>query len=168
MKCKLLPITCVLLAIILVLPLCSITGITTKDLLNRNKCPKRCTDARNSKLRIECYSRAINKNSYNPSLYFQRGNAYQDMLKFTSAMSDDLKVIELEPGNTKAYYALARVASIAFYKEFAILWLEKAIEAGFNDYQMIVEDPFFKNIRHTERFKELLKDKVISTVSYKK
>ena len=98
-------------------------------------------EAVNLSIRAQCYSKAIHKAPDNPSLYFKRGKVYQELFKFANAMSDFLKVVEMEPGNKEACYALASVASINFHKEYALHWLEKAIDAGYNDYQQISTDP---------------------------
>lgn len=128
-----------------------------KDILNeRNKCARNCLKETNDVLRIQCYTKTIEKNPDNPQLYFKRGETYRETFKYTSAISDFIKVIELEPGNTDAYYALAGTASLAYKKEYALHWLEKALESGFDNYRRISEDPSLDNIRQSKRFKSLL------------
>ena len=122
-----------------------------------NKCIKKCSKATNDLLRIKCYTKCIEKNPTNPDLYFIRGEQYRNILKFTPAISDFIKSVELEPGNLEAYYAVASTASLAYKKEYALHWLQKALEAGFNDYQRISTDPYLDNIRNTKEFKILIK-----------
>ncbi len=133
----------------------------------RTKCPRNCSEAENLSMRVECYTKAIYKEPNNPSLYFMRGKTNQKLFKFTDAMSDFLKVVELEPGNKEACYALASVASIGFHKEYALHWLEKAIDAGYNDYQEIINDLSMQNIHNMDKFKTLLKEKCVNSVSSK-
>jgi tetratricopeptide (TPR) repeat protein len=140
---------------------------TGSKLSRNNKSLKDCSQEQNLGLRAECLTKAIEKDPGNPSLYFLRGKTYQGLFKFTKAMADFLKVVELEPGNREACYAIASVAAISYHKEYALYWLEKAIDAGYNDYQKIINDPSLENLRENEKFKTLLKEKCVNTVSYK-
>jgi tetratricopeptide (TPR) repeat protein len=117
---------------------------------------KDCSEDLNTEMKISCYTKAIKKSPKNASLYFKRGKAYQDILKFTCSMQDYMKVVELEPGNTDIYYALASVASLAYYREKALYWLKKALEAGYNNYEQLVKDPSFYNLKNTREFIQLL------------
>lgn len=152
--------------IVMVMTLFLVSCSTGGKLFSSSKCPKDCSQSENLSVRAECFTKMIEKELKNPSLYFKRGKVYQKLFKFTKAMSDFLKVVELEPGNKDAYYALAGVASISYHKEYALHWLEKAIDAGYNDYQEIINDPSLENIRDTEKFKTLLKEKCVNTVSF--
>ena len=83
------------------------------------------------------------------------------------ALSDFIKVIELEPGNLKAFYALASTASLAYKNEYALYWLEKALEAGYNNYELLADDPSLDNIRNTTKFQFLMEkygNKLTSTM----
>lgn len=128
------------------------------DFLKRNrKCIKKCTKQANRLLRIKCYDKFIERNPENPDLYILRAKTYLKINKYNSAISDFIKVVELEPGNTEVYYAIASTASLAHNKEYALRWLKKALEAGFNDYQRIATDSSLDNIRNSKEFKELMK-----------
>lgn len=128
------------------------------DILQRNrKCVKKCTKQANLILRINCYTKYIEKNPQNPDLYYLRGETYLKVFKYNSAISDFIKVVELEPGNIDAYYIVASSASLAYKKEYAITWLQKALEAGFSDLKRISEDPSLDNIRKSKGFKDLMK-----------
>ncbi len=132
------------------------TGMYSGILHEKTKCSKNCSEEENDALRIQCYTNAIEKNPENPQLYYKRAESYRKTFKYTSAISDFTKVIELEPGNTNAYYALASTASLAYKKNYALYWLEKALEAGFDDFKQISSDPSLDNIRQMKEFKELL------------
>ena len=128
------------------------------DFIKRNrKCIKKCTRQANLLLRIKCYDKFIERSPENPDLYILRAKVYLKIKEYNSAISDFIKVVELEPGNTEAYYAIAGTASLARKKEYALLWLKRALEAGFNDFQRITTDSSLDNIRNTKEFKELLK-----------
>lgn len=107
--------------------------------------------------KIEYLTKIINKNPDNAFLFYERGSAYFDTYKYSSAISDLTKVIELEPGNISAYYALSKAASITFRREYALYCLQKALEAGYNDFSQLSNDPGFDNIRNMEKFKKLMK-----------
>ncbi|MFC1476402.1 tetratricopeptide repeat protein [Fibrobacterota bacterium] len=133
-------------------------GGESNDILQRNrKCVKKCTKQANLILRINCYTKYIEKNPQNPDLYYLRGETYLKVFKYNSAISDFIKVVELEPGNVEAYYLVASTASLAYKKEYALTWLQKALEAGFSDFERISEDPSLDNIRKGKGFKALMK-----------
>lgn len=121
-----------------------------------SKCAKKCTKDANYMLRVKCFTNCIEKNPTDPVLYFQRGATYRKIFIFNSAISDFIKVVELEPENIEAYYAIATTASLAFNKESALLWLQKAFEAGFTDLRRIALDPYLDNIRKSREFKDLI------------
>ena len=147
-----------LMAILLTLTLEYSYGGERSDILERNrKCIKKCTKQGNLILRINCYTKYIEKSPQNPDLYYLRGETYLKVFKYNSAISDFIKVVELEPGNVEAYYLVASTASMAYKKEYALTWLQKALEAGFSDFERISEDPSLDNIRKSKGFKALMK-----------
>ena len=121
------------------------------------KCLMKCSNEQNISLRIKCLSNAINKNPTYSEYYSLRGYAYKELMKFTSAIQDFRKVIELEPGNVEAYYCLATAASLARHKRYALYWLQRSYEAGFEDYQLIETDKSLDNLRDMDEFNALLK-----------
>ncbi|MGD9201581.1 MAG: hypothetical protein PVI26_08475 [Chitinispirillia bacterium] len=135
---------------------CSCAGF--KNLSRNNlKCIKKCSNEQNVSLEIKCLSNSINKNPTYSEYYLLRGSAYIKLMKFTTAIHDFRKVIELEPGNVDGYYRLAAAASLATYKQYALYWLQRCFEAGFTNYQLIENDNNFDILRETDEFKTLLK-----------
>ena len=118
---------------------------------NCDKCLRR--DKRN--LQINCLTKLIRENPDISDLYFKRAEIYFEINKFSSSLTDYKKVIELEPGNIQAYYALSTSASLADYKEYALYWLEKALESGYDGYCEFGKDPSFANIKSHKKFKYL-------------
>ena len=53
-------------------------------------------------------------------------------------------------------YTLAMICAIRGERKDACTYIEKAIEMGGRDYQMVVRDPRFENIRNDEEFKKLI------------
>ena len=131
-------------------------GKNNNDLESSNKCSKRCSKNANYMVRVECYTRCIEDNPDNARLYYLRGETYRKVFLFNSAISDFIKVVELEPENIDMYYTIASTAALAYNKEYALLWLQKALEAGFNDVQRIASDPSLNNIRNSREFKDLM------------
>ena len=120
------------------------------------RCVRKCKKNANYLVRIECYSQYIAKNPDDPYLYFLRGETYLKVFLFNSAISDFIKVVELEPGNIEMYYTIASTASLAYNKEYALFWLQKALEAGFKDIRKIASDPSLNNIRKCREFRDLM------------
>ncbi len=147
----------VLLSVITLFSSCTKpSGMYSNILNDRSKCNNNCLKETNNALRVYCYTRAIDKDPENPELYLQRGLTYNQTFKYTAAIDDFKKVIELEPGNTKVYYFLASSSSLALRKEDALRWLEKALEAGFDDYPQLASDSSFENIRKTQGYQRLM------------
>jgi tetratricopeptide (TPR) repeat protein len=129
--------------------------------LKVTRCTK-CADKSEFEPTIQYITKQIEDCPTNPDFYFIRGDLYFKKFKFSSAMSDFLKVVELDPENLEAYYAVASNASLSYNKAYAIHWLQKAIESGFDDYERISADPTLAFIRNTKEFKRL-----IAKLSYK-
>ena len=53
-------------------------------------------------------------------------------------------------------YNLAQVNAILGNKELAYKWLQQAINNGWRQYEMSLNDPLFENIRNDDRFKEMM------------
>jgi len=51
---------------------------------------------------------------------------------------------------------LARIHAILGNRKEALAWLDKAIEAGWRDYQMALLDPWLENLRDNEQFREAM------------
>lgn len=131
-------------------------GMYSNLLDDRKKCSHNCSKETNEVLRIECYSKEIQKDPENSQLYLARGMVYFQFQKYSQAIGDFVRAVELEPANTETYYLVATTASLAFQREYALYWLEKTFEAGYTDYHQVVTDNSFDNIKNTKEFKSLL------------
>jgi len=67
------------------------------------------------------------------------------------------RIIELSPNDKIALYNLACTESLLGNVNEALETLDRAIEAGYNDYNHMVYDSDFNNIKNTEGFKNLEK-----------
>lgn len=69
------------------------------------------------------------------------------------------KALELSPGDPLMLYNAACCYSRMNEKELAINSLAESIQAGLEDYEWILRDPDFENIRQEPEYIELMKDK---------
>ncbi len=76
-----------------------------------------------------------------------------------AALSTFERLVQLEPENAEAYYNLARLFARLDRIEDSITYLKKAIEMGFDDWEMIKTDVNLKNIRRTSEYLSLIKNK---------
>lgn len=129
----------------------------TNLISDSEKCSKNCSEASTDALRIRCYTMAIVQSPNQCYNYFKRGKLYQKNYLFTSAIIDFEEVIRRDPANMSAYFSLISIFTLINRKEVALNWLEKAFEAGFDDYRQISEDSSLENLRQTERFKLIVK-----------
>jgi len=148
-----------IIAVIALIYSCS--SINHKRTLNTIK----CSNEKDPKMRVDCLTNVLHAEPDNTSRYFERAETYIELFRYSDAIADYLKIIELEPGNMNACYNIARLASLIYSIDYSIYWLEKAFDTGFNDYEQILNDPFFKNIRATEKFKILMKEKYSNILS---
>lgn len=65
---------------------------------------------------------------------------------------------EAQPDNAKPDYYISCVYSMQDNQEESIYWLNKAVEKGYNDWDLIQNDPNLKNIRSFLYYKKLLKE----------
>ncbi|MFQ5492076.1 MAG: deiodinase-like protein [Phycisphaerae bacterium] len=68
-------------------------------------------------------------------------------------LAEDIQ--KLRPKDDGAMYNLACFHCLAGHKEQAYAWLEKSIEAGWDDADHMLKDDDFKSIRNEERFRKL-------------
>ncbi|RJP80146.1 MAG: tetratricopeptide repeat protein [Desulfobacteraceae bacterium] len=76
--------------------------------------------------------------------------------EFESAISIFKNIQKSYPDDAGIAYNIACVYSLQNNQEEAIYWLEKAIENGFNNWELMKTDRDLKNIREAETFKKLL------------
>lgn len=74
---------------------------------------------------------------------------------FDKAIGLAEQIQELRPEDDGAMYNLACFHCLAGHEEQAYAWLEKAIQAGWDDAEHMLKDDDFKTIRDQERFMKL-------------
>ncbi|MFH1227025.1 MAG: transglutaminase domain-containing protein [Planctomycetota bacterium] len=89
-------------------------------------------------------------------LLSQRAIKYLESGKYREAKETFGKLLELLPDNANALYNLACTCSLMGDKSEALDYLEKSIQAGWDDYAHIKKDTDLDNIRDEERFKKIM------------
>jgi len=82
--------------------------------------------------------------------------AYQSG-KYKKALAVGLKMHEMRPKDVGTQYNVACMYCLLGNKDKAYTWLEKAIDAGYDEADQMRNDDDFKSIRGEARFKALLK-----------
>lgn len=66
------------------------------------------------------------------------------------------KIVAIDPGRIDVYYNLSRICARQKRIAESVVWLKKAVEKGFNDGQLLQNDPGFANIRQTAYYQNLI------------
>jgi adenylate cyclase len=77
-------------------------------------------------------------------------------LIFSKAAQEAEEIIKQGNEEFNSPYILAQVNSVLGKKDVAYKWLQQAINNGWRQYEMSLNDPLFENIRNEDRFKELM------------
>ncbi|KJU82754.1 hypothetical protein MBAV_005052 [Candidatus Magnetobacterium bavaricum] len=88
--------------------------------------------------------------------YEHRGTAYMVLKKRNKALEDLKKAAELLPDNSSVYYNLTCLYSLENKIDLALDSLDKALENGFKEYNLLREDSELKNLRKSPEYKTVL------------
>ena len=105
---------------------------------------------------IDYFEKALGLRKNYLDAYVSLGAAYNQNRMFEKAEEVLRKALELEPDLAAAYYNLACTFALRNKKRAALYNLEKALEKGFPDLELIHEDKDLQNIRGEPAFRELL------------
>jgi len=94
---------------------------------------------------------------YDVAVHVIIGNSFLNDGKYEKAANHYRKALELEPDDFIALYNMACVRSLEMKIDEAIEWLEKSVEAGYDDFEWMEADTDLDNIREDERYREILK-----------
>ncbi len=83
-------------------------------------------------------------------------NSYGAEREYEKAISTYSKLIEFRPHDYVASYNIARMCSIQNDEDEAVLWLKRAVETGFADWDFLKHDEYMKNIRGSSYYEELI------------
>ena len=100
---------------------------------------------------------ASGKSSYE---YFLAGNMnYYNQRNYEQAIKDYERAIQIDPNWTQAYGNIAACYSIQNNGAMACQWLKKAIEKGYKNWDFILKNKVFDNIRNTSCYQEIIKSR---------
>ena len=106
--------------------------------------------------RIGVCEELLRRRSDSVEILMELGNLYTQAKRFTDGLKVDLKLVKALPNNPLVHYNLACSYSLLDEKEKAFKALEKAVELGFADYELMSKDEDLQNIRNDHRFRGLL------------
>jgi tetratricopeptide (TPR) repeat protein len=75
---------------------------------------------------------------------------------FNKAYQEAEEIIKQGNEEFNSPYNLAQINAVLGNKDLAYKWLQQAINYGWRQYEMSLNDPLFENIRNEDRFKEMM------------
>ena len=94
---------------------------------------------------------------YDAGVHVMLGNSFLNDRNFKKAEEHYLRALEMEPGEHIAMYNLACAYSLQNKPDEAFVWLQKAIDAGYDDFEWMEKDEDLDSIRNDARYKEILR-----------
>jgi tetratricopeptide (TPR) repeat protein len=94
---------------------------------------------------------------YDAAVHVLIGNSFLNEGNYEKAEDHYGTALKLEPENFIALYNMACVRSLQKRIDEAIEWLQKAVDAGYDEFEWMEKDEDLDNIREDERYKEILK-----------
>ncbi len=73
-----------------------------------------------------------------------------------AALEAFMALAELQPDNPEVHYNIACLHARGNRTEEAVLWLQKALDKGFGDWNLLKNDRDLENIRNTTFYRELM------------
>jgi len=105
---------------------------------------------------IDSLNRTVSLYPNYPHAYFYLGVAYWEKGNPDLGVEQFFKVIELYPQESAAYYNVACYYSLKGIPDLALVWLEKAFKAGFNQFSHMETDHDMDNIRDLAQYKSMV------------
>jgi len=94
---------------------------------------------------------------YDAAVHVMLGNSFLNDRNYRKAEEHYLKALDIEPNEYIALYNLACVYSLQKKIDRAIEWLQRAIDAGYNDFGWMEKDTDLDNLRDDPRYKEIIR-----------
>ena len=108
---------------------------------------------------ISDYAKALDLEPRRASVWFNLGMAYKHQEQYDKALQAFGKLLDSEPNNAGAAYQNAAVFSLQGKIDSACVWLDTAVENGFNDRAALKNDPDFNNVRKVDCYRRVLSGK---------
>jgi len=94
---------------------------------------------------------------YDAAIHVLLGNSFLGDRNYRKAEEHYLKALEIQPAEYIAMYNLACIFSLQKKIDRAIEWLQKAVDAGYNDFGWMEKDTDLDNLRDDPRYKEMIR-----------
>lgn len=105
------------------------------------------------------YRKAISLQSDHGEALNNLAEAFLRKKEYEHALTISKKLVNLHPDRPVTYYNVACVYAQQGQIEESIEWLRKAIERGYNNWEMIKTDQDLENIRHTKGYQALIRNR---------
>ncbi len=105
------------------------------------------------------YNKALEVDTKFALAYYVRGNAYSQKKDTDKAIADYNRAIEIDPRIIGAYYNMACLYSVNNHIAEACTWLNKAIVAGYTNWEHIKKDNDLDNVRNDACYKTIISGK---------
>lgn len=107
----------------------------------------------------------IKKNPDQPNLYTQLATVYTKQRDFNNAIKIYEELLSIKPDDSSIYYKIARFHAKQNKKDSSALWLKKAMEKGFSDWELLKNDEDLKILKTTNLYNSALEAYDKKTIS---
>jgi len=108
---------------------------------------------------IEQYQLVISQHPECIDALFELAALYADKGQYATAISYMEQAISFQPDNPAHDYNIACLYALQEKAPEALLWLKKALDKGYKNWDQIRTDDDLKSIRNTKEFKKLMKNR---------
>ena len=105
---------------------------------------------------VENYQRALSFHPEFAQAQFDLAFKYSLLGEYENALRSYKRAVEIQSDLVWAYYYAAAILALENRVDESIVWLEKAVNKGFNDWNYLKNDKKMNNIRQTPFLKTLL------------
>jgi len=101
------------------------------------------------------YEKALSYHSEFPQALFDLAFIYSIQGEYEKALEFYRKTIAVQPNLFWAYYNIGAIFAVQNRVDESIIWLDRAIQHGFRNWEFLVKDKKLQNIRMTSYYKNL-------------
>ena len=106
---------------------------------------------------IDYYKRALSNKPNFIQAINNLAAVYVSKEDYTKALPLLNKILQIEPNAFDVSYTIASICARQNNVDDAARWLKKAVDSGFDDWNLLKSDPGFDNIRNSVYYSELIK-----------
>jgi tetratricopeptide (TPR) repeat protein len=105
---------------------------------------------------IHHYQKALSIQPEYVPLFIDLGIAYAKTGAYEKSLSLFEKALSFDPENNETHYIIACIYARQTKPEDAVVWLQKAVQKGYNNWKQIESDVNLDNIRQDVRFRKII------------